>query len=173
MMEIELRVKANAHVEQNIVNIGAKLKKTSEQKDTYYKFSLDKERKLVLRIREKPGKKSILTFKGSSKDKEDIAWQEWENEIENPEALVKLMLSNGMVEVVKIDKMRKSFQLENIEINIDEIKGLGTFVEAEIISENIQTGRKHLEDLFFNKLGFSKDEIITEGYVPMMLRKNE
>ncbi|MFT4297734.1 MAG: class IV adenylate cyclase [Candidatus Woesearchaeota archaeon] len=165
-MEIELRAKVSPGFQKNLKTIGAKFISKKSQKDEYFRFKLDKKRKLIIRIRNN----KILTFKGSSACKKDIAWQEWETCIKNAKQLKELFLLNGLIKVATIEKTRKQYKLDNITINYDSIKDLGFFIEAEIIGNNLKQGKKQLEELFLNKLRINKKDIIYEGYVKLMLK---
>jgi adenylate cyclase class 2 len=174
-MEIELRVLIDEAKEQEVKNLLdslAKEGKKEKQADKYFKFIKDEERKLVLRIREKK-EKSFLTFKGSSKEPEDIAWQEWETEIKDTDNLEKLFISNGLEIVVEIVKTRIEYKYDDMSINLDNIENLGTFIEVEIISENVEEAKNKIQQFLFEKLNLNQENIIQEGYVPLMLKKIE
>jgi|SRR3989344_2376037 len=166
MKEVEIRAKITDNTVASIERIGAVLKYESHEIDDYFKFGKDIDRKLVLRIRTS-SKKTLLTFKGSAKG-EDIVWSEWETEIERPEELKKLLLANGMVKVTTINKHRKSFSFGKFEINVDDIKNLGNFIEVQVMSENVSEARAEIEQIL-NRLGIQKEKFITKGYVPLML----
>ena len=172
-MEVELRVRIEEDIEPKLLEMNAKKESSSFQMDEYFKFSLDVDRKLVIRIRKKDNGSSLLTFKGSSKHEEDIAWQEWETKIEDEEVLKKLLLSNGLEKVVCIEKNRQTYKLDNFEINIDKIKGLGSFVEVELISDDAINAKKRIEELLSQKLGVPLKNVITQGYVPLMIEANK
>ena len=172
-MEIEMRFKTKEDTKNNLEKIGAKHITTVKQDDTYYKFSLDKERRIVIRIRRDHEGKEKLTFKGSSKDKEDIAWQEWEHNIQKADVLNNLFLSNGLEIVCRINKKRDTYKKDGLEINLDEIDGLGTFVEVEVQTENIELGKQKILEFIRDKLEIDESDIITKGYVPLMIEKNE
>src|SRR3989344_647043 len=123
MMEIEIRAKAYEGIKNKLVDIGAEKKDEYNETDEYFRFEKDDQRRLVIRLRRRDDK-NLLTFKGSSRLKEDIAWQEWESEIKDSDSLKSLMLANGLVIVTTIKKFRTSYTFEDFEINIDNIKSL-------------------------------------------------
>jgi adenylate cyclase, class 2 len=170
-MEIELRCKAPPQIHERIAKLNAVKQKEETEDDEYFKFGLDVDRKLVVRIRRKNNGETLLTFKGSSKAPQDIAWQEWETSAPDPDSLKKLFLSNGLVPVVHIVKKRVTYKLSDFEINVDEIKDLGTFVEVELQSEDVVTAQKRIRELL-SKVGITEADIITKGYVPLMIEKN-
>lgn len=169
-LEIEMRFKADEDMKEKLMFLGAKVTNKLHQIDTYFKHSKDKNRDLLIRIR-REGDQSKLTFKGSTKDKEDIAWPEWENEIQNPDALEQLFLTNGIIKLCTINKKRTSYNYNNLEINYDVISELGTFVEVEIQTKDLEHGKAELLDFITNDLEIDSTKIIKQGYVPMLLNK--
>ncbi|RLE48329.1 class IV adenylate cyclase [Candidatus Woesearchaeota archaeon] len=170
MIEVELRFKLREEIKDKLKQLGAKTISKSVENDTYFKFGEDKERRFIIRIRKKNGVET-LTFKGSSLLNEDSAWQEWEAKISNSDNLKKLLLSNGFIELVKINKLREKFKLENFEINLDEVENLGKFVEVEVLGNDPEKARSLIMNFVQNKLGVPKDAIIQKGYVKLMLKE--
>lgn len=170
MAEIELRAKTTKDIHTILKAANATQKYQTRQVDEYFKFEKDETRQLVIRIRKKKGKE-VLTFKGKTVASEDIAWPEWECEIENGHQLKALLLSNGLVPVVTIDKERTSYELDGYEINVDEIVDLGTFVEVEIQAEDHEDAKQRIMAIFHDKLHILPSHLITQGYVPLMLHK--
>lgn len=169
--EVEIRARASHTTIRNALNtIKASKQSSSHEHDEYFKFGLDVERRLVLRIRKKAGR-SLLTFKGSSKIPEDVAWQEWETEAPDPDALEKLLLSNGLVRVVTIDKKRETYKHNDFEINLDLIEGLGEFVEVELIGDDAEACKQRLEQFLEKDLGILPSAFVKKGYVPLMLEE--
>lgn len=169
MKEVELRARTDADITKRLSDLGAQLTNESREIDKYYKFEDDPERKIVIRIRKKEGD-TLLTFKGSNKE-EDTSWQEWEQKVEDGEGLSKLLVSNGVVNFVTIDKNRKKYNLEDFEINVDQIKDLGTFIEAELKvqdTENTEKAKSRIKNLFAQ---LEVKDIINEGYVRLMLKE--
>jgi adenylate cyclase, class 2 len=165
--EIELRAKSPKNIEESLEKLKARKFDEYHSIDEYLKFKQDKKRDLIIRIR-KSDSDSYLTFKGRDRSKEDTAWSSWDNKISNPDKLKDVFTNNGMIKVVTIDKNRKRYQLNDIEINIDDIKGLGKFIEAEIMSNNIDSSKKRIKGLF-KKLGIDEKNIIKKGYVKLIL----
>jgi len=170
MVEVEIRFKAENLSEDLLRSIGAKLISESKEVDKYFKFSKDKERSFILRIREK-NNEFLLTLKGSSKLKTDCAWPEWETKINNHKELENFLINNNFEELVMINKLRKKFKYQNFEINLDNIEGLGKFVEVELIGEDSEKLRRDIITFVKNKLGIKEDNIIEKGYVKLMLKE--
>ena len=170
MMEIEIRAKAYEGIKNKLVDIGAEKKDEYNETDEYFRFEKDDQRRLVIRLRRRDDK-NLLTFKGSSRLKEDIAWQEWESEIKDSDSLKSLMLANGLVIVTTIKKFRTSYTFEDFEINIDNIKSLGNFVEVELISDNAEEAHQKIIEFMRKELSIGESDVVKKGYVQLMLEK--
>ena len=176
-MEIELRAKVSNPqlLEEKLKGLSGIVEKKSNERqvDTYLKQENDEERKV--RIRKNYEKNSaILTFKGKSKNEHDIAWQDYDTPIEDPERLESVLVNNGYVYVCLIDKVRQSFGYGDFEINIDNIRDLGLFVEIEKQGEedSVEVVKKEIIELL-STLGISESDIITQGYVQLVLNKEK
>ena len=177
-MEIELRAKINepASLEKSLGKLpGIKEKKAGERQiDVYLRHEKDNEKKSIIRIRKSyDNEKAILTFKGSSSGRsDDIAWEDYDTPIENPDKLERLLVGNGYVYVCLIDKMRQSFIYNEFEINIDNIRYLGIFIEIEKIDseKEIDEVKKEITSIL-ELCGIAEQDIIKKGYVQLMLEK--
>ncbi|HCB51614.1 TPA: hypothetical protein DEP21_03495 [Patescibacteria group bacterium] len=86
--------------------------KEKKQEDLYLKHKQDENRDLVIRFRNVPEKKTKLTFKGKSSSVHgDIAWPEYETEIDNEEVLKEILLNSGYEKLVLIKKIRNTYLL--------------------------------------------------------------
>ncbi|MFZ6015474.1 MAG: class IV adenylate cyclase [Patescibacteria group bacterium] len=178
-MEIEIRARVtdkdaflegvNSLPDVETVSMGER------QIDTYLKHAADIDRVLVLRIRRKKDK-AILSFKTKSKGK-DVSWHDIDLPLSDPDLLEDILTNSGYVYVVEIDKVRDAFMFQGIEINFDQIRELGDFVEVavEVPESEEKNKAKYLEKLeeLLVKLGCPKDQIIETGYVKLMEQKNE
>ena len=73
-------------------------------------------------------------------------------------------------EEVRIDKVRSYYEYKHFNVFIDEVKGLGSFLEVEIMeAPNRKTAIKQIK-LLLDDLGV-KDDIIHDWYWHMMLEK--
>ncbi len=168
MVEVELRAKATPATQKLIEKHAKKISAFTEE-DVYFKCASDVERKLVIRIRKNPNG-TFLTFKGASVVKDDIAWQEWETSAKDVDKLALLLLASGYVQVVRICKHRAKYRHQDIEVNFDIIDDLGTFVEAEVISDDVHAAQQKIK-AFFSLIGISDENLVKKGYVKLMLKE--
>ena len=85
---------------------------------------------------------------------------------------LKAILSASLGIKVVVDKMRKIFFINNVKFHIDQIEGLGSFVEIEAIGEQ---GKSDEEDLlnqckyYIDMLAIDSDKLIDQSYSDMIL----
>lgn len=82
-------------------------------------------------------------------------------------AIAKQLLANlGMVQLVEVNKYRRSFQSSDFPqatVAIDEIKDAGTFVEVEVLSDDETSALAIINDIE-TKLGLESAEVVTRPY---------
>ncbi len=163
-LEVELRARVDESILQKI---SVPLESQSDEYDSYFRYDPDTNKDWVVRIRRRQ-ERFFLTFKSNKKFGEG-AWSEINLEIdkETSKKFRDFFISNGFILDVEIVKNRKTFYHEDLEINIDDIKGLGMFIEAEIMTNDIEMGKEKIKK-FFQSLGISDDQIINKGYVALI-----
>jgi adenylate cyclase, class 2 len=98
----------------------------------------------VLRIRKIQGV-TILTYKERIKNDSEIKHQiEYETEVSNEEAIEKIIESLGFKKVAVYEKRRQTWELNGVEILLDELP-FGLFMEIEGSIENIAQTEMLLE----------------------------
>ena len=172
MIEVEVKVRANLEeVEKQLLKLGAHFGGEIYEEDLYFNspfrdFSLSDE---ALRIRFQ-GKKGLFTYKGPKLDPISKSREEIEVEVSDPSKLRGILLKLGFKEAGWVKKRRKKFELDSFRVFLDEVEGLGGFVEIETKAEGpyeelLQKALKLLE-----KLGL-KGELIRESYLELLLKK--
>ncbi|MBF1031241.1 MAG: class IV adenylate cyclase [Candidatus Nanosynbacter sp.] len=82
-------------------------------------------------------------------------------------AIAKRLLANlGMVQLVEVNKYRRSFQSSDFPqatVTIDKIKDAGTFVEIEVLSDDETSSLAMISDIE-TKLGLDSAEVVTRPY---------
>lgn len=174
-MEIEIRARINdlLILQKQLNNLpGVRIEKQAEREvDTYLKHSKDSDELLIFRIRRKENG-SLFTLKTKSTTTKDVAWKDIDLPLEDPNRMEDILMNSGYEYVVLIDKVRDSFQYNGYEINIDNIRDLGYFIEIEAQSAEININEKILDmKKILNHLGIADEDIIERGYVQLMKEK--
>jgi adenylate cyclase, class 2 len=165
----EVEVKAWVRDEERLISAllehGVRLGEPVRQLDSVYakeNWRNDPERK-VLRIRRQAGH-SFLTLKQNGRNELDSL--EHETGIDDPEAVEAMLPLLGYELVVEVDKSRRKGPLGEMEICVDEVSGIGTFIEADRLLEvdiKAQAVQEELFD-FLESIGVSRDERENRGY---------
>lgn len=139
-IEVEIKVKLENHVEikEKVSKLG-NLVKSIKQIDDYYiptqrDFFLHKPHPVeFLRIRTNPDK-TVFEYTKTINMREsgdyDYA-EEYETEISNADELRKILNFLDFKKVITVEKQREYWICKDIEVALDEVKGLGHFIEAE------------------------------------------
>ncbi len=82
--------------------------------------------------------------------------------------LQKILAVLGLQEICVVDKQRQTYCLDNIEIALDEVKNLGSFIEIEIDGEENSENISKINQLV-KKLGLSPENHIAAGYPDLII----
>lgn len=173
MKEIELKVRLNdpESLISKLKFLGCEFGVSKKQYDrVYLQKGIDYPLKLgtnVLRIREEEGK-YLFTLKRP--EEIELSKVEYETLVEKPEELEKIILDIGWVKYVEITKTRRKGKIEDINLCLDKVEGLGEFLEAEIFDEvgGIEV-QNRLKELFLS-WGIKEKDIVNEGYDVLMVK---
>ncbi len=162
-VEIKARVENPEELKKTLELIGAKIVKEKYEKDMYFShpcrdFSETDE---ALRIRND----FTLTYKGPKVDEDTKSREEHYITVSDIEKTRLILEKLGFREVAVVEKVRKYYQYGDLTICLDDVKGLGTFVEIECMGEYSECKRAVLE--FAEKLKIKN--FIRKSYLEMLL----
>ncbi len=142
----------------------AKFESEKRQIDTYYipnfkSFEENGETKECLRIRESNGK-NVLCYKNIHREAAPVYCDEYELEIASKEEMEKILFAIGFSVQMKIDKIRKTFSLNNFEFALDQVNEKLELLEVELKDED-----SSVEDIlsFVKKFGLTKQDVSYRG----------
>lgn len=127
------------------------------------------------RIRNKDGKTS-MAYKIDHFDKLGI-WthsDEYEMEVSDINTSEQIVKNLGLVELVRIDNLKHTYETDNFEIVFEEVNGLGNFLEVELlkqVSDNEVLSAKENIRFFINSLNIETTRELNMGKPELMLRK--
>lgn len=133
-LEIEIKAWCDNHdtVRARLEAAGAVLSGTRDEVDLYFNHPARDfaETDEALRIRSVNGR-CRLTYKGPKLSSRSKARVEHETDAGDFESIKNIMLSLGFTVSGSVEKKRSIYILNGIEICIDDVAGLGSFVELE------------------------------------------
>lgn len=174
-MEIELRARLTNGPEflQSLRRrVGRMQAGSITQDDRYFRHEADRKRRIIVRIR-RTETSAIVTFKSRATGS-DTAWLNVDLPLNEPNDLERLLLSGGYVPVVRIRKRRWTFRFRGMELNVDQVRGLGWYIEIE--ANGTARKRRQLEtriECALADLGIRQSNIIRRGYVTLAMSRGK
>jgi adenylate cyclase, class 2 len=148
---------------EKAISIGASYSKTMKQTDTYYKINSCK-----LKLREISGEKSELIYydrQGEEKWQSDYLIADI-NDSRNLKKILEMLFDV----LVIVKKKRILYLIDNARIHIDQVEGLGSFIEFEvIIGESEESAAKLLNKLKDHFL-IPEDALFKKSYSDLLLK---
>jgi len=178
MIEVETKLKIDhiEHIEDRIKELKVENKGEKTQIDLYFDHPIIQilSGGGALRVRDADGKYR-LTYKGPKKDNKRTSRPEFEIRIESAREMIKILNELGFYEIYKVKKLRKTYLLKDLIITLDNVDGLGEFIEVEGKASNDEEFKKKKDEIFklLRKLGLSTEEISQRSYLEMLLDKKK
>ena len=180
-IEVKLRIKDAAVLEKKLLEQGYKLIETLRETDTYFDGGINgiKKNGQALRVRRTvncvTGKEqSAITFKGEKIDAVSMARLELETVVESGEAAERILCALGFYPVQPIVvKIRKILRNGDICACLDDVQGLGTFLELEIMAESEEARPAALESIedILNSVGYAMDDTTRVSYLSQLQKQ--
>ncbi len=167
-IEVKLRLEDPAALLRELERAGAQLLRSTQEEDTYYSHpcrdfgSTDE----ALRIRVSP-QGAELTYKGPRGGGEVKSRAEITVKVEDPASAAELLRSLGFEPVATIRKRRSYYRLGRAIVSVDDVEGLGHFLEIEAEDESL--GAQYVESVA-RSLGLRWSPV-EETYLEMALRR--
>lgn len=179
MYEVELKVRAEHDpVRTRLSEIGAERLGTIRQVDTYYdaphrSFAETDEALRLRRVEDEDGDGSRtgttkLTYKGPLVDQDSKTREELETGVDDGETVNEILDRLGFEPAATVEKTRERFAHGGYTVVLDDVEGLGQFVEVETEAEAIEPAREGAVERLV-ELGLDPDEQIRTSYLGMLL----
>lgn len=177
-IEVKAKLKDKETLLKHLKDIGVVMHDTKYQKDTIYwpndikNPSAHLYSRNFLRIREQKigdKKKVLFTLKKSLENQLDSTEHEIEIKEEDIPKMFLIFELLGFYKFITVEKERTNANIGDIEICIDDVKDLGSFIELEKFGEQNETEKIHKElyDML-ESLGIKKEDYVYFGYDILM-----
>jgi adenylate cyclase class 2 len=170
MLEIEIkaRVESLEAIEEKILKRGGLFRKEATQEDLYFNhpgrdFAETDE---ALRLRRVEGR-FYLTYKGAKIDNLTKTREELNLPVGDSDLAAEILTELGFTKVLRVKKRRRYFRLNEFDVMLDNVDGLGNFIEVE------KKGNYRPEELvgFLKGLGINESE--TRSYLELLIEEKE
>ena len=117
---------------------------------------------------------SFLTYKGAKLDTVSITRKELETGIEDAETTREILISLGYKKLYPVTKLRQYYHNGKITACVDQVEGLGSFLELEILVETPEQKESALQSIeaLLIDMGSSLKETTQKSYLAMLLSKD-
>lgn len=164
-LEIKYRIENPGSV-RSLLKRNNKFTFTSEsQTDIYYKVPKGR-----LKLRIINGKKCQLIFYERNEKKTERISNYIISETNNISELESILKKVFDI-IVTVKKHREIFIRDNIRIHLDKVKGLGSFLEIEIIYNNIHSAKKQLNEISEYIRLNKKNNFIKNSYSDLLIKR--
>ena len=179
MYEMELKVRVDhATVRPRLESIGATRLGTVVQSDTYYdaphrSFAETDE---ALRIRREfddtGGSTTRITYKGALVDSASKTREERETRVEDDDAMDAILVALGFTPAATVEKRRQRYRFEEFTITLDDVDGLGQFLEIETGTDASGLGAaRDRATALLESLDLDPDAQLRTSYLSMLLEQ--
>jgi adenylate cyclase, class 2 len=167
MIEVEVKARAPEDMAERIASLGAALLVVENHHDLYFNspqrdFRCSDEA-LRIRIKEEGAR---LTYKGPKLDQTTKSRLERTVKIDDPKQMEQILSALGFVLSAQVRKKRTKYSYEGLVVALDEVEGLGSFVEVEAEGEGDYEEQRRKVLSIMSKLGLH--ESIRSSYLELL-----
>lgn len=118
-------------------------------------------------------RESLVTYKGPKLDQISNARTEYETAVSDGETAQKLLEALGHRPAAVVDKVRRTYRREEVTLCLDEVAGLGRFLELEILSPGEEQREAAVNRLLalLEELGVSRERLSRRSYLELLTEK--
>lgn len=181
-VEIKLKIQDSQSLTAKLTDLGFRPGRHLRETDTYFGAVHHDfvKRDEALRVREtedlETGEKTAqLNFKGPKLDDSSMTRQELETTVADGETVRAILERMGFTPVIPVEKVRQYFHRGRLTACVDQVTGLGDFLELEILTE-AETGRSaaliEIEEVL-QQAGYSMEDTTRMSYLSQLCSKFE
>lgn len=115
--------------------------------------------------------RAVVTYKGPKIRKFGLkAREELNFAVESGTAFETMLDRLGFTRTLEVNKWRENYRLGNAAVCLDEVEGLGTFAEIEVMTEDDAANPASAIERIATEIGVTGEQIL-ESYLEMLLAK--
>lgn len=167
IIEIKARSDNHSEIRKILKDKQAVFIGTDHQVDTYFKVNSGR-----LKLREGEIENHLIHYQRENKSgpkESDVTLFN-----SNPKSSLKEILTNALGVLTVVDKTREIYFIDNVKFHLDNVKGLGSFIEIEAIDKDRTIGKDNLFEqcqFYIDLFNIAADDLIKVSYSDMMLKK--
>ena len=168
-VEIKAKSEKNKSIREILKARNATFKGEDHQIDTYFNTNNGR-----LKLREGNIENKLIYYKRENKkgpkNTEIILFNS------SPDSTLKQLLTESNGILTKVDKKREIYFIENVKFQLDNVKGLGTYIEIEAIDKEGNIGQEKLLEQckhFMELFNLSESDLVSVSYSDLILEKDK
>lgn len=166
-IEFKAKVESLAPYEEKLLTLSPRFEGLDHQVDTYFNVPTGR-----LKLREGNIENALIHYNRADTANAKLSDIILYHHQPNPALKAILELQLGVKAVV--DKKRKIYFIDHIKFHFDEVEGLGTFIEVEVIDKDgglsIEDMKKEC-DAYFNFFNLAQTDLVDRSYSDLVLEK--
>jgi len=166
-LEIKAKINDILLAEKIAIDIGAEFKNDFVQVDTYFKVADGR-----LKLREFDDGRAELIFYRRDETSEK-RWSDYEIVPVCEAGKLKNLFEKIFGVNVVVEKRRKVYVYENARIHIDRVKGLGEFIEFEVIYNGDAEQVERLMEFLIDRFNLERGNFIKVSYSDLLIKNKE
>ena len=166
-VEIKARTKDPESIRKYLLSKAAIFKGVDEQTDTYFLVANGR-----LKLREGNIENNLIYY-----ERDNMAGPKNSHfnlvKIEDAAGLKEVLTKSCGIKTI-VRKSREIYYLENVKFHIDEVPGLGSFVEIEagnVLADMTEDQLRKQCEFYLNQFGIEERDLLTNSYSDMQLEK--
>lgn len=168
-IEIKARSQRLDQIRETLNQLKAEFKGLDHQVDTYFSCPAGR-----LKLRDGTIERSLIFYQRTDQAGPKAS-EVYLHQVDNPASLkAVLAAAYGIWQVV--DKQREIYFIQNVKFHLDEVAGLGTFVEIEAIDEDGSIGKDRLMEQcthYMTRFQIETADLLTHSYSDMLANVHE
>jgi len=165
IIEFKARCADQGRVRELLQGKNARFAGTDHQVDTYFRVARGR-----LKLRQGNIENSLIFYSrpnAAGPKQSDVTLSQVP-----PGSELKQVLEKALGVLVTVDKQREIYFVDNVKIHLDQVAGLGTFLEVEAIGspENATLLREQCES-FLREFGVKPEEFVAVSYSDLLLQQ--
>ncbi len=165
-IEIKARCADASFIRQFLIDHMAEFKGTDLQTDTYFKVGNGR-----LKLRQGTIENSLIFY-----ERQNIAGPKMSQvnlfQVNHDSDMLKQILTNASGIKVVVKKKREIWFIDNVKFHIDEVEGLGSFVEIEAIDKDGHLGLEKIKeqcDHYLHQFNITEENLLTHSYSDLLM----
>lgn len=168
-IEIKARCADASFIRNYLQQQQARFIGVDEQTDTYFNTSNGR-----LKMRQGPIENALIYYNRENKAGPKLSEVKL-LPLDNNADLLKEILTKAHGVKVVVKKKRAIYFIDNVKFHIDEVEGLGSFVEIEAIDTDGSLGLEKIKEqcyFYLNQFQISEDDLLTHSYSDLLLNQS-